>query len=142
MRTECVLDTHAWTVYVTNPDALPKRARRLVTQADQLHVPAYCLREVAVLAERGNLRTTDPEMSIDRWMTAALADPCVLAPLTRRVALESASLQREGFHRDPADQLIYATARVLDVPLITGDRQIHQFEEGLPKKVRRLAVWD
>jgi PIN domain nuclease of toxin-antitoxin system len=30
----------------------------------------------------------------------------------------------KGFHHDPADRLIVATARALDLPLLTGNRAI------------------
>jgi PIN domain nuclease of toxin-antitoxin system len=29
-----------------------------------------------------------------------------------------------GFHRDPADQIIVATARIYDLPLLTADGRI------------------
>ena len=45
-------------------------------------------------------------------------------------------------HSHERAQLIYATARVLGTPLITKDRMIHRFEERLPRKSMRLAVWD
>jgi PIN domain nuclease of toxin-antitoxin system len=39
-----------------------------------------------------------------------------------------ASTQLPGaFHRDPADQLIVATARVYDVPLVTLDGKIRDY---------------
>jgi len=31
------------------------------------------------------------------------------------------------FHRDPADQLIVATARLLGAPVVTGDRKIRDY---------------
>lgn len=142
MTNQCVLDTHSWVHYVNAPDVLPRRARRLTDKATVLHVPAICLREVALHGARQRLRTRDPKLKWDEWMMTALADPCVLAPLTVRVAIESAGLEQEGFHRDPADQMIYATARVLGIPVITRDRRIHEFEATLPAKAKRLAVWD
>ena len=142
MNDQYVLDTHAWVNYVTAPGALPRRARRLTDTATVLHVPAICLREVAVHGARDRLRTRDPKMTWDEWMMTALADPCAVAPLTPRIAIESAGLEREGFHGDPADQMIYATARVLGIPVITRDRRIHEFEARLPRKAMRLAVWD
>lgn len=42
--------------------------------------------------------------------------------LTLPIIVESTRLI--GFHKDPADQLIVATARVLDLPLLTADHKI------------------
>jgi PIN domain nuclease of toxin-antitoxin system len=32
-----------------------------------------------------------------------------------------------GFHRDPADQIIAATSRILGLPLLTADRKMRDF---------------
>ncbi len=58
------------------------------------------------------------------------------------VAARAAPLRSEGFHGDPADDLIYATAEVMNLPLITGDRRIHEFEDRLPQRATRRAVWE
>lgn len=137
-----VLDTHAWVVFASGAPGLPPRAARRLARAEVAYVPAIALREVALLAERQKLSVAPGRDGIEAWMRAALRDPCVLVPLGPDIAVQSAGLSREGFHRDPGDQMIYATARVMNVPLITGDQAIHRFEAGLPKRVKRLAVWD
>jgi PIN domain nuclease of toxin-antitoxin system len=58
------------------------------------------------------------------WLADLLARPGFRAvPLEPEVAL-SASYLPGGFHRDPADRLLIATARELGVPLMTRDRRI------------------
>jgi PIN domain nuclease of toxin-antitoxin system len=53
----------------------------------------------------------------------ALAYPGVeLLDLTPRIASESTRLPG-GFHRDPADRMIVATARIHDCPLLTADER-------------------
>ena len=57
----------------------------------------------------------------------ALSYPGVqLLPLTLDIVIESTRLPGE-FHRDPADQLIVATARLHGLPLMTADRRIHRW---------------
>jgi len=46
-----------------------------------------------------------------------------LIELTPRIAVESTQLPAP-FHRDPADQIIVATARVYGCPLVTLDGKI------------------
>jgi PIN domain nuclease of toxin-antitoxin system len=46
-----------------------------------------------------------------------------LLPLTPEIAVASTQLQ-QPFHKDPADQIIVATARLLDCALATDDAQI------------------
>jgi PIN domain nuclease of toxin-antitoxin system len=43
--------------------------------------------------------------------------------LTPEIAIESTQLPGE-FHRDPADQIIVATARIYNCPLLTSDKKI------------------
>lgn len=43
--------------------------------------------------------------------------------MTPRIVVESIRLPAT-FHRDPADQLIVATARVYGVPVVTADEKI------------------
>ncbi len=76
--------------------------------------------EVAKLVENNRLALS---LAVDEWLTAALAYPGVqLLNLTIPIIVESTKLT--GFHRDPADQLIVATARIYGCPLLTADAKI------------------
>jgi len=61
---------------------------------------------------------------VDRWLALALRFPGVqLLPLTPEIAVASTQLPG-SFHRDPADQIIVATARLHGCPLVTSDSKI------------------
>lgn len=61
------------------------------------------------------------------WIQQALAYPGVrLIELSLRICVESTQLPGE-FHRDPADQIIVATARIMDAPLRTVDGKILEY---------------
>jgi PIN domain nuclease of toxin-antitoxin system len=63
-------------------------------------------------------------MDLERWLAVASAPATVeLARLTPAVAAEVARLP-EQFHRDPADRLIVATARVRKLRVLTRDKKI------------------
>jgi len=65
--------------------------------------------------------------AIEEWMAQAVAYPGMqLLELTPRIAIESTKLPG-SFHRDPADQIIVAPARVYDIPLLTADSHILQY---------------
>ena len=69
-------------------------------------------------------RRLDLACSIEEWLDQALQYPGMqLLDLTPRIAVESTQLPGE-FHRDPADQIIVATARVFDCPLVTADARL------------------
>ena len=68
-------------------------------------------------------RRLAPEEGPQEWLAKALARaPMRDAPLTFDVAVESE--QFELPHGDPVDHLLVATARVLDLTLVTADRTL------------------
>lgn len=118
-----VLDTHVWVWWVQDETRLSdaQRDRLRTSEADGIGVSAISCWEVAKLVEKGRL---DVAMPLAGWLEAALTYPGIRRlPLTDGVIVESVSLPGT-FHRDPADQLLVATARSLGVPLVTSDRKI------------------
>ena len=67
---------------------------------------------------------------LDRPLAHWLALACLaleVLPITAAVAVEVAALPA-SFHREPADRLIVATARVHGLPLLSNDGKIQQSE--------------
>lgn len=121
-----VLDTHVWVWWVHGDSTLSASTRALLDSSEQtgLAVSAISCWEVAKLVERGRLALPCPVFD---WLQQAPSYPGVrLIELSPRICVESAQLPGE-FHRDPADQIIVATARVLDVPLATVDGKILEY---------------
>ena len=118
-----VIDTHIWVWWVHGDANLTQQQLTWLQQYESqgLGVSAISCWEVAKLVEYNRLTLPCP---VDDWMTQALAYPGVrLLDLTPRIATESAQLPA-GFHRDPADQIIVATTRVYNCPLLTADAKI------------------
>jgi PIN domain nuclease of toxin-antitoxin system len=62
--------------------------------------------------------------TVGLWIEEALAEPGVsLLHLQPQIVVESTQLP-QPFHRDPADHLLVATARVLQCPIMTEDTKI------------------
>jgi PIN domain nuclease of toxin-antitoxin system len=118
-----VLDTHIWVWWVHDTPELTKQHKRLIKDNEEqgLGISVISCWEVAKLVEYSRLTLPCP---IVDWFEQALAYPGIqLLNLTPRIAVESTQLPGT-FHRDPADQIIAATARVYDCPLITADERI------------------
>ena len=118
-----VLDTHAWVWWTVDPERLSESQRQEIEEheEDLIGVSAMSCWEVAKLYEYGRLELS---VSLREWFRLALGYPGIsIIPLTPEVAIESTSLP-DGFHRDPSDQIIVATARVHECPLVTSDRKI------------------
>ncbi len=121
-----ILDTHIWIWWVhgdrrlTDPQATIIQANE--TQA--IGISAISVWEVAKLVEYGRLELP---CDLHEWFDAALSYPGIrLVELTPAIAIQSTRLPGK-FHRDPADQIIVATAITYDCPLVTSDDKILEY---------------
>ncbi len=115
-----VLDTHIWVWWVHGDKRLTETQRETITanETDVIGVSAISCWEVAKLVEYGRLVLPLPPKE---WLEQALSYPGIrLLELTPEIAVESTQLPGE-FHRDPADQIIVATARLHNCLLVTSD---------------------
>lgn len=118
-----VLDTHIWIWWIHGDEHLNKQQIAWLKENENqgLGVSIISCWEVAKLVEYERLVLP---CSVSEWLDQALSYPGIqLLELTPRVVVESTQLP-EGFHQDPADQLIVATARILDCSLLTADIKI------------------
>lgn len=118
-----LLDTHVWIwLSIGEMQALSPQAQESIT-ARTRWISAISCWELAKLVERRRIGFTIPTLS---WIRRSLNENQIrVADLSPEIAVESTHL--EGFHRDPADQIIVATSRVLGLPLVTADQRIIQF---------------
>jgi PIN domain nuclease of toxin-antitoxin system len=101
-----------------------QRETILVNEERGLGICAISLWEVAKLV--GYKRLELP-CGLEEWLEQALSYPGMsILELTPEIAIESTRLPGE-FHRDPADQMIVATARVHHCPLVTSDEKILRY---------------
>lgn len=114
-----LLDTHIWIWSVASPAKLISPVRRaLESKANHLWLSPLSVWEMMILVEKGKLHlgTTTNE-----WIAKALAEaPMKEAPVTFEIARESRSVDLK--HQDPVDRFLAATARVLQLTLVTSDK--------------------
>ena len=120
-----LLDTHIWVWWADGGSQLPPNYQAFIQAevGNGLAVSAISLWEVAKLVERGRLKLACP---VDQWLRLAVQSPVHVLPISIEVAVGSTQLPG-SFHRDPADQLIVATARVHSCPLVTCDGLIPSY---------------
>ncbi len=123
-----LLDTHILVWWRALPERLSKPQASLLLEMEQRSEPAaisaITLREIAWMVACGRLETT---VSLESWMDEIGANPLLtIMPITPNVAAESVRLG-EDFPRDPADQIIVATARCHGLRLMTADDQIRRW---------------
>jgi len=118
-----LLDTHIWVWLTCQTPQMTPRLQQLIQQHedDGLAVSVISCWEVAKLVQKGRLKLHLP---ITDWIAAAVQRPNIqLVSLTTEIAIEACNLP-QPFHRDPADELIVATSRILKLPLLTADSKI------------------
>ena len=127
-----LLDTHVWLWSLLEPARLSTKALDALTGSETaLHLSSISLWESLLLAERGRIAL---EPSPTAWLRKAMAEsPVSEVPLTMDIIMASASVNLP--HRDPADRLIAATAKSLDLILVTADRRLIDCRD-----IRVLAV--
>ena len=134
-----LLDTHVLLWWQARSRKLSRRARAEIEAADALLVSAITCWEVATLLAHGRFAL---DRTIDEWLADMEAEPRVeVVPLSARAAIQALSLDRAGFHGDPADRLIYATAAEQMVPLITADERMRAFARGESAAVAVRVIW-
>jgi PIN domain nuclease of toxin-antitoxin system len=119
-----LLDTHVLVWWVHGDRRLTPTQAQVVSdnEADRIGVSAISCWEVAKLVEYGRLELP---CELHEWFNQALGYPAVqLLALTPEIAIESTRLPGQFPHRDPADQIIVATARIHGIPLLTADEKL------------------
>jgi PIN domain nuclease of toxin-antitoxin system len=121
---KALLDTHVLLRWFGVDRSLSKAHERVIgdaTEENPLWVSDISLWEVATLHELGRIELSVP---LREWLEAASSPPLVhRIGISPAVAAEVAALP-PSFHRDPADRIIVASARVIGATLLTVDRQI------------------
>jgi PIN domain nuclease of toxin-antitoxin system len=121
-----LLDTHIWLWWVNGDIRLPVQVRKQLqdVERDGLVVSTVSCWELAYKAASGKLQL---DAAPDIWIARALTTPNLRdQPITSAIAVDAAMLPGD-FHKDPADRLIVATARVLDIPVVSLDAQINAY---------------
>jgi PIN domain nuclease of toxin-antitoxin system len=120
-----LLDTHILIWWLMDEPRLNRAQVQAIDRAnalgERLGVSAISFWEIAKLIQRGRLKLP---RSLDQLFDEIESHPDVqLLALTPRISIESTRLGA-GFHPDPADQIIAATARVHGLRLVTADERI------------------
>lgn len=133
-----LLDTHAW-IWIqegvpgisTSMVATIDEARRF----DKVFVSAVSIWEIGNLEIRNRVQLNS---AIDEWLHMAFTvGRLQVLPLDGQIALASSRLPGE-LHRDPADRMLVATARIYNLTLLTRDRRLLDYGRKGHVRVRKI----
>ena len=117
-----LLDTHIWIWSQESPEKLGRKTNRLILNPKTtLYVSTISTLEIARLISIGTIQITGSLLS---WITDTL-DLLMgeTVSISHEIATEAYKLP-SGFHKDPADRILAATARIHELVLLTADDRI------------------
>ena len=128
LQMKYLLDTHTWIWWHIRPQNLSEKVTYLIgdtSRYSELLLSAISPWEFSKLVEEGRLGIShDPE----GWINSALDMPKLrLVSLSPVIAYRSTILP-QPFHKDPADQIIVATAREENAVILSKDERILSYE--------------
>ena len=115
-----LLDTHIWIWAKSDPARIGERAAQELSKVNnELWLSPVSVWEALALMQKGRIRMENPLF----WVEQA-AEQMREAPLTNEIVRTAFALQLP--HADPADRFLAATAKVLNLTLVTADRKLLQ----------------
>lgn len=127
MSIKYLLDTHVWLWLLTCPEKLSPATQSVLQdkRGGPFGLAAISPWEVAKKASLGKLKF---EIPLRDWlMSSTKLEDINILPMSPEISFESCHLPG-NFHRDPADQIIVATARLHRLILITRDQKLLEYE--------------
>ena len=121
-----LLDTHVWWWSLSEPENLSETALASIEEAktDQRFISSISIWEFAMMVEKKRIEL---KIAPDKWLSKAIGETGIIVlDLSPAIATDACSLPG-GFHKDPADRIIVATARVHNLRLVTKDQKILEY---------------
>jgi PIN domain nuclease of toxin-antitoxin system len=119
-----LLDTSVWYRAAVAPKTLAEELREILSRHEEL----FGLSEISVweLAKKHQIGKLTLEVGLADWLQETLTSQIELLALSPEIIVDAMKLP--GFpNRDPADELIVATARVHNITLLTTDNAIRGY---------------
>jgi PIN domain nuclease of toxin-antitoxin system len=117
-----LLDTHVFLWAVTGSPLLKPAARRIIQAADEVHVSAASIWEVAIKARLGKIKA-------DSAALAAAVDASGFIELPVRAVHAAAVAGLALHHHDPFDRLLIAQAMVEPLRFLTADATLAPYSD-------------
>jgi PIN domain nuclease of toxin-antitoxin system len=130
-----LIDTHVWIWTQENPERIgPKTKRAIADSKNALYVSAISTMEIARLVSVGRLKLSGP---LTTWVSDTVQSlMCGTIEISHEIAASAYALPG-NFHRDPADRLLIATARIHELILLTADERILRYPHVRSFDVRK-----
>ena len=122
---KALLDTHVFLWWNTNDQRLSKLAREFIADGrNELFISAASTWEIAIKTGRGRL--TLPQ-SPKRYVASRMLQHHI-QPLPIRISHTLRVFTLPEIHLDPFDRLLVAQSQIEELPILTADSKIAQYD--------------
>lgn len=121
-----LLDTHIWLWWLLDDPALKKAEKEFLSSLPaekRPYLSDISLWELGMLIQKNRFILNCP---LDEFLSLAVHSSAVRLLLIQPATIVQMNLLPASFHQDPADRLIIATSRALQIPLWTQDKLIRK----------------
>ena len=120
-----LLDTHVWVWSQEQPEKLGRQAKQALL--DPEHTNTVCTISTLGIARLLAVGTISLAIPLSDWIAHSLNSlDATTLPVTPEIAAEAYALP-STFHKDPADRILVAAARLHELTLLTADERILQY---------------
>src|SRR5579871_1596043 len=120
----CLLDTSVWLRGVNEQHTIPTEVLRMLRDENEMFgLSAISLWEVGKKFQTGKLSLAK---DLAAWFQDALASNLTVLPISPEIVADAVNLP-DFPNRDPADELIVATARAHNLTLLTTDTKLRNY---------------
>jgi PIN domain nuclease of toxin-antitoxin system len=134
-RNDYLLDTHVWIWSQSDPVKIGTYAsNRICAPEARLFVSTISTLEIARLISIGTIELKVP---LNTWIRKTLdALRCDAIEISHQIAMGAYALPGT-FHKDPADRIIAATAKIFGLTVITADQRLLSYRNVKTLDARR-----
>ena len=119
-----ILDTCALLDLHLDPESVSDDCRSVILTQDKLNISGFSFIEISQKVSTGKLNL---KCQITDWFEKAVPPELIsTVEISPEIAVEAYNLPGD-FHKDPADRIIVATARVKNLTIITSDFRILEY---------------
>lgn len=128
-----LLDTCAWLDAILTPELLSRKVHKIISETTPLYLSTISVLELTRKEALGKIIL---KMPCEEWLEKIALPPrrITLLPMTPAITVDATRLpgqfiNKQGqAHKDPADQVITATARHHGLTLLTSDQILLNYE--------------
>lgn len=123
---KALLDTHTFLWWITDSSQLSQHAREIISnRTNNLYLSAASGWEIVIKASLGKIKL--PQDDILPFITEQLTVNAI-TPLSVQMNHACQVIYLPLYHRDPFDRLIIAQAQLENMPIITADNEIANYD--------------